>query len=205
MDWNIISSIATAGSAVVATVAWFALKAQIRQGHENLCASILREHERQFYYSETFSVNRSKCCKFLLDELSGVLANTDDKSSSSDWLNIAVETRRKEGSELNREGWEIVDFLDSLGIYGDQGTVDIEMAFAKFYYAYSRYWFLLEPWIPDYRKCDGNVDYYQDIDLFLNEMVRYGKRKRGLVVHNPRYTPDNVLQFLHEEIESYSS
>lgn len=201
MDWNIISALAAVGSAIVAIIAGFALKAQIRQGYENLSSSVLRDHERQFFYSEDFIANRGKCCRFLLGQLAEELSDENNDVAAPNWLENAVVKRQQSGGELLHEGWEIVDFLDSLAIYGDQGTVDVEMAFAHFYYYYSRYWFLLEPWISDFRELDGKVDYYRDIGVFWKEMVRYGKQERGLEVHIPRYSREEIREFLEIEIK----
>ena len=111
-----------------------------------------------------------------------------------------MKAKLESGIQLSRDGWEIVDFLDSLGIYGDQGTIDVEMGFAHFFFFYSRYWYLLKPWIGHFRRLDGNVDYYRDIELFWNDMVHYGTKQRGLIVSDPRYSRAEILEFLDEEI-----
>lgn len=208
MDWNVLSSLGTAASAAIAIIAFWAFSKQVRQGHENITTSILREHEKQFFYSDDFPKIREDACRFLkaqlFDELSGS-APEQPNLDPSDWLELAVKAKRKAGIQLSPDGWEIVDFLDSLGIYGDQGTIDVEMGFAKFFFFYSRYWYLLKPWIDHFRRLDGNVDYYRDIDLFWDEMVRYGKKRRGLIISDPRYSRAEILEFLDEEISGAPS
>jgi len=190
-------------SAIFAGIGLLVLKIQVKQAKENISTAILREHEKQFFYSDDISKIRADACRFLKGQLSAELSELGGNLSNNrqpNWLERAVQEKRKIGVQLSPDGWEIVDFLDSLAIYGDQGTIDVEMAFAKFFFFYNRYWYLLKPWIDHFRRLDGNVDYYRDIELFWDEMVHYGAKQRGLILGAPLYSPKDILAFMNEEI-----
>jgi hypothetical protein len=203
VDWTAVSTLVTVASATIAVIALWALFKQVRQGHESITTTVLREHEKQFFYSDDFLKVRASACHFLKEHLATEFAEPQAEratSSESDWLERAVQEKMSAGVELSLDGWEIVDFFDSLAIYGDQGTIDVEVAFSKFFYFYNRYWYLLKPWISYYRRLDGEVDYYRDIEVFLDEMVSYGVKQRGLIIGSPRYSREDVRKFINAEI-----
>lgn len=194
MDISAISNAAVAVTTLASLfISLWVFFTQVKHARESLSASILREYEQQFFYSPPFLAARVATCHFLRAQIEKGLTCS------------AVRQIQDADGMLPDAAWQVIDFLDSLATAANRGTVDADMAFSKFFYFYHRYWVQLEGYLAHsrFRKLDGDVDYYVDLEIFYKELIRHGTKSRGLKLSD--YTKQQVDDFFDYEVAMNSN
>jgi len=176
---DIVSIATSIVSLLGVIVALCAVWIQTRQNNLALGATILRDLEREFHWSEEMRNRRLALATFLLNR------KVDDIPSShvSDML----------------------DFFDAIGLYHDKGVIDTEMTWVMFYYWVGHYWQLLKEDADYFERLDGGVTYYKSIRLLYTRLTKFGRKKRKLPREEEYFSTDDLQTFLETEIKQCSS
>lgn len=175
--WSPISAFATAIGVLIATIGLYGVYLQLRQSKRALGVTILRDLEKQF-----------------------------DTDMLKTRLEVATYLLRKKPDEEPASACEdLLDFFDSMGIYQEKGTIDLEVTWVTFYYWLGHYWQFLKNDVERLEKKFGGVNYYKNAERIYSRLTQFGRKRRKLPVEADYFTPAELERFLKDEIEVCSS
>jgi hypothetical protein len=104
--------------------------------------------------------------------------------------------------EIPAEAWEVLDSLDSIGIYVNRGVVEEELAWVGFYYWLNAYWHVLAAHREALRQEHDGTEDLGDIEPMSERLTAYGVRHRGLAGLESRCSARRIARFIEEELRS---
>jgi hypothetical protein len=170
-----ISALATAITSIIAILLaaytfWF----QTRQAKRTLGITIVREYERDFFNGIPMRQRRYRAARFLIDR------------STKDIPPQAC--------------YEILDFFDAFGIYVNRGFIETDIAWITLYYWLGFYWHSLVADVEAFNKRMHGVTYLSNCEELYRRLTRYAERHQNLPNEAKRFAPEDVRQFLHDEL-----
>jgi len=174
-----ISAIITSITSIVALlISTYTFSKQAQQSKITLAVNLLRDFEKHFFFSEDMRRKRCVTSKFLLDRAENI--------------NI----------DLPPEGYELLDFFDTIALHVNRGIIDDEMAWITFYWWFDKYWYLLSEDVERLHQDNDGVKYLENCTRLHTQLTGFGIKQKNLPNSEVRHSPEKLKAFLLDEINA---
>jgi GNAT superfamily N-acetyltransferase len=151
---------------------------QSRQTNRHLGISILRDCERDFFYSQEMRRQRLIAARFIL---------------ASKPYEAETMVRQPAPDEI----FELMDFFGSVGVYVKDRVIPVDYAFNSFHYWFSKYFLCLHHHLEQFEQREG-IKYYEHCRDLSARLANYLETVRA-----PLATPKKSLSIGLDEFISY--
>ncbi|HBJ82915.1 MAG TPA: hypothetical protein DDZ88_03370 [Verrucomicrobiales bacterium] len=177
MSIEVICTLVTAVTSIIAILlAVYSFWFQTRQANRTLGIIILRDCERDFFYSTEMRRRRFEAARFLMT--------------------------RQPGQSPPQACYELLDFIDCFGIYVNRGLIEPELAWNTFYYWFSVYWHSLSKEVDELNEQTDGVPYLWNCHMLYSRLTKWGERHKRLPSETLRYAPERLQRFFADELSA---
>lgn len=174
---TLFSAMTGAASVIAIVVAVYAVRVQNRQSGISLEASLIRD------LSNDFSGDHLVHCRYVV---ATYLVDSDKRGDPPP------------------EIYELLDFLDWVGMYHRTGVIRPDLAWTTFYYWIGHYWHLLGDYAEAFQQFHGGAAYYHDLPVAYEKLTAFGRKHREMPSPDVYFNQERVSSFLLDEIRTCS-